>query len=602
MTRPVSRPAAESGPGPAPLPAGFSIVFDPQTQFVGADVLFGGSPPRLLRLNPAGQRALDELRRGPVCSTAAGKLARRLTDTGLAHPRPPAPSRGPGAPEIVPQESGAGGRPPGPAERAVYVSPPGLPSRGPGAPEVVPQESGAEARPPGLALADVTVVIPARDRPAYLDRCLAALGRSYPVIVVDDGSRQAAEIAGLCRRHGATLIRRPASGGPGPARNDGLAQVTTSLVAFLDSDCETGPEWITSLAAHFADPLVAAVAPRIRPVTGAGPAGRYLEARAPLDMGAQEGRVLPLTRLSYVPTAALLVRRAALAADDSRAVSTRAISTRAVSTRAISTGAGAAGGVPLPAAGSGEAGPFDTGPFDAGPGDAGPFDASLRYGEDVDLVWRLAEAGWRVRYDPSVSISHAEPVTWARLLARRFRYGCSAAPLAQRHPGQVPPLILQAWPAAAVAALLARKPAVALAAYGAGTGQLVRLLRGWDVPPKGVLRPMADSVLQTWLGTGRWTIQYALPVAAASLARPGGRTARTRLGRRLAVASLLVGPPIAEWRRIRPSMPAAAFSLGYLADEVAYGAGVYRGAAAEKLLSPLLPTVAWRPLGKAPAA
>jgi mycofactocin glycosyltransferase len=392
----------------------------------------------------------------------------------------------------------------------------------------------------------VTVVIPARDRPAYLDRCLAALGRSYPVVVVDDGSRQAAEIAGLCRRHGAALIRRPASGGPGPARNDGLAQVTTPLVAFLDSDCETGPEWITSLAAHFADPLVAAVAPRVRPVTGAGPAGRYLEARAPLDMGAQEGRVLPLTRLSYVPTAALLVRRAALA--------------------------------------------------------DGPFDASLRYGEDVDLVWRLAGAGWRVRYDPAASVSHAEPASWARLLARRFRYGCSAAPLTQRHPGLVPPLILQAWPAAAVTALLARRPVLALAAYGAGTGQLVRLLRGWDVPPKGVLRPMADSVLQTWLGAGRWTIQYALPVAAASLARPGGRTARTRLGRRMAVASLLVGPPIAEWRRIRPSMHAAPFSLGYLADEVAYGAGVYRGALAERVLSPLLPAVAWRPLGKAPAA
>jgi hypothetical protein len=217
-------------------------------------------------------------------------------------------------------------------------------------------------------------------------------------------------------------------------------------------------------------------------------------------------------------------------------------------------------------------------------------------------VWRLAGAGWRVRYDPAASVSHTEPATWARLLARRFRYGCSAAPLTQRHPGQVPPLILQAWPAAAVAALLARRPVAALAAYGAGTGQLVRLLRGWDVPPKGVLRPMADSVLQTWLGTGRWTIQYALPVAAASLARPGGRTARTRLGRRLAVASLLVGPPIAEWRRIRPSMHAASFSLGYLADEVAYGAGVYRGAAAERLLRPLLPAVAWRPLGKAPAA
>jgi mycofactocin system glycosyltransferase len=513
-SRPLPRPPAGSGPGPAPLPAGFSIVFDPQTQFVGTDVLFGGSPPRLLRLNPAGQRALDELRRGPVCSPAAGKLARRLTDTGLAHPRPP-------------QESSA----------------------------------GPEDRASGLTLRDVTVVIPARDRLAYLNRCLAALGQSYPVIVVDDGSRHAAEIAGLCRRHGATLIRRPASGGPGPARNDGLAQVTTPLVAFLDSDCETGPEWITSLADHFADPLVAAVAPRVRPLTGTSPAGRYLEARAPIDMGPQEGRVLPLTRLSYVPTAALLVRRAALVADDNRPIAT--------------------GARPL---------------------GAGPFDASLRYGEDVDLVWRLAEAGWRVRYDPAASVSHSEPETWARLLARRFRYGCSAAPLAHRHPGQVPPLILQAWPAAAVAALLARRPVAALAAYGAGTGQLVRLLRGWDVPPKGVLRPMADSVLQTWLGAGRWTIQYALPVAAASLARPGGRTARTRLGRRLAVASLLVGPPIAEWRRIRPSMRAAAFSLGYLADEVAYGAGVYRGATTQRLFSPLLPIVAWRPLGKAPAA
>ena len=99
--------AARRGTGAGPAAAaGFSIVFDPQTQFVGADVLFGGSPPRLLRLNPAGQRALRELRRGPVFSAAAGKLARRLTDTGLAHPRPPAP----GGPARDP--GGAGGRPP----------------------------------------------------------------------------------------------------------------------------------------------------------------------------------------------------------------------------------------------------------------------------------------------------------------------------------------------------------------------------------------------------------------------------------------------------------------------------------------------------------
>ena len=31
-------------------------------------------------------------------------------------------------------------------------------------------------------------------------------------------------------------------------------------------------------------------------------------------------------------------------------------------------------------------------------------DTALRYGEDVDLVWRLHDAGWRVRYDPAVVV------------------------------------------------------------------------------------------------------------------------------------------------------------------------------------------------------
>ena len=470
-----------------PLPTGFGIAFDAETLFVGSDVLFGGSPARLLRLNAAGVRALEELRDGPVGSPESGRLARRLTDTGMAHPRPPA-------------------------------------MQGP---------------------ADVTVVIPVRDRAAGLDRCLAALGTSYPVIVVDDGSLDAAPVATICDSRGARLTRRPTSGGPGPARNDGLATVTTPLVAFLDSDCVTGPDWIARLAAHFADPMVSAVAPRVRGLTAQTTAGRYLDSRAPVDMGPREARVAALTRLSYVPTAALLVRREAII-------------------------------------------------------DSGAFDPGLRYGEDVDLIWRFNEAGGRVRYDPSAEVRHTEPDRWWPVLARRFRYGRSAAPLARRHPGQVPPLILQAWPAASVAALLARRPITALGAYGAGTVQLVRLLNGWGVPARGVLRPMADSVYQTWLAVGRCSAQYALPVVAAGLVWPGGRAARTRIGRRLALASLLAGPPAAEWLRRRPALDPLRFTLGYLADEAAYGAGVYRSAATERLAAPLVPRLAWRPLHKAP--
>src|SRR5215475_9954884 len=109
---------------------------------------------------------------------------------------------------------------------------------------------------------DVTVLIPVRDRPVLLDRCLSALGRDYPVLVVDDGSADPRAVADAAAAHGAALVRRPVNGGPGAARNTGLLGVTTELVAFLDSDCLPGPGWIERLAAHLADPAVISAAPR----------------------------------------------------------------------------------------------------------------------------------------------------------------------------------------------------------------------------------------------------------------------------------------------------------------------------------------------------
>src|SRR5258708_35124888 len=107
--------------------------------------------------------------------------------------------------------------------------------------------------------AGVTVVIPVRDGAGGLGRCLSALGTCYPVIVVDDGSLDPAAVVRVCESHGAQLHRRAVPGGPGPARHDGLAEGTTPLVAFLDSDCVTGPGWVREPAAHFADPEVRAV-------------------------------------------------------------------------------------------------------------------------------------------------------------------------------------------------------------------------------------------------------------------------------------------------------------------------------------------------------
>ena len=504
----MSRTARATGTVPGGtqtgLPAGFRIELDPATKKLSDSILWGGSPARAMRLSAAGCVALTELADGPVRSRAAGLLARRLTDAGLAHPRPPATS----------------------------------------------------------GTLDVTVLIPVRDRAGLLDECLTAVAGQFPVLVVDDGSADQESVARTAARHGATLLRRPDSGGPAAARNTGLAAVRTELVAFLDSDCVPPPGWIGRLAAHLADPLVGAVAPRIvapaaEAGTGAGSAAgrssaaaRYAAACGSLDLGGREARVVPASRVGYVPTAALLVRRAALDCV-------------------------------------------------AAPG--GPFDAALRYGEDVDLVWRLHDAGWRIRYEPAVEVPHCGPASWSGLLGRRFRYGTSAGPLARRHPGRLVPLVLQPWPAVAVGCALARRPAAAAAAAAAGWLTMTRTVRRAGLPADGSAAATRTAIHQTWLGTGRYATQFAAPALAALIAAPGGgeqagRDLAGRWGRRAAAASLLLGPALDAYRQRRPDLDPVRFVLGRIADDVAYGAGVWAGCLAERTLAPVTPHISWRPL------
>jgi mycofactocin glycosyltransferase len=489
------------------LPAGFRVDFDPSTRQLTDSILFGGAPARAMRLSAAGCQALAELREGPIRSGAAGLLARRLTDGGLAHPRPPATS-------------------------------------------VVP---------------DVTVVVPVRDRAVLLDQCLAAVGRQYRVIVVDDGSRDPASIARISARHGATLVRREESGGPAAARDTGLAGVGTDLIAFLDSDCAPPPQWIEELAVHLADPLVAAVAPRIvAPQGGTGPrsvASRYAAACGSLDLGPAQARVVPMTKVAYVPTAALLVRREAL----------------------------------VPAA------PY-AGECSTPGAAAAVFDPALRYGEDVDLIWRLHDAGWRIRYEPAVQVRHYGPDAWPALLAKRFSYGTSAAPLARRHPSRLAPLVLQPWPALTVAALLARRPVAAAAAASLGWLTLASTVRRAGLPANGVAAASLTSIRQTWLGTGRYATQFAGPVLAAVLTVRGGTSPARRWGRRAAVGSLVLWPALEAWRQRRPALDPVRFALAHIADDISYGAGVWAGCARERTLAPVAPVISWRPLRVAGSA
>ncbi len=462
-----------------PLPQGFRVELAKDCVELEAGVWFGGSPARVMRLTDSGRRALDELRTRPIGSRTAGVLARRLTDAGLAHPRPPA-----------------------------------------------------------FEAADVAVVIPVHERAGALDRCLTALGPQSQVIVVDDASTDQEGIAAVAQRHGAKLVRRDVNGGPGAARDTGLEHVHSEFVAFLDSDCVPSPGWVGQLVGHLADPLVAAAAPRITALAPRTWAGRYTAVQGSLDLGASPARVAPRTRVSYVPTAALLLRRAAL----------------------------------LEVAREGRI-----------------FDPALRVGEDVDLIWRLHRAGWRTRYDPAVEVPHQEPRTWRQLLARRFRYGTSAAALSQRHGSAVAPLVLHPWPALSVGALLVGRPRTAAVAFGASVLAMVRTLRRANVPTRGVQRAMATAATQTLSGAGRYAVQFAAPVLVAAAVRGPRR-------HRIAAALLLLTPAAAAWRNSSRRLDPVRFTLGWLADQMSYGAGVWAGCLERHTTVPLRPLMVRKPL------
>ena len=396
---------------------------------------------------------------------------------------------------------------------------------------------------------EVTVVIPVRDRAAELARCLAGLTGTGPagaarVIVVDDGSRDPSAVRGAAVAAGARVVSRPVNGGPAAARNTGLAAAPTPLVAFLDSDCVPGPGWLDALLPHFADPAVGAVAPRIVPhVAGRTWLARYEGASSTLDMGQRPSIVRPGSRVPYVPGAALVVRRAA-------------------------AGAG--------------------------------FAEDMQVGEDVNFVWRLGAAGWRVRYEPAAVMGHQHRVRLRPWFSRRKDYGTSAAALELRHPGTVRPLYASAWTAAAWLAAGLGHPAAGAAVTGTGTALLARRLaqvtgEPWPLPAGTAAWRLAARQ------AGGGTLAAARPLGSA-LSRvwwPAALPAAVAVRRlRLPLAALVLAPPLLDWLDRRPPLDPVRYVAARLLDDTAYSLGVWQGCAERRTVQPLLPLLRGRGPGR----
>ena len=329
------------------------------------------------------------------------------------------------------------------------------------------------------------------------------------IIVVDDGSTPPV--------HDAT-VRLDRNCGPAVARNVALTSVTTDFVAFVDADIDVGLDstWLTTLLLHFDDPEVVAVAPRIQSRSQRGVIGYHEHHNGALDLGPRPAVVRPGTRVSYVPAAALICRTEAV--------------------RAI-----------------------------------GGFDEDLRTGEDVDLVWRLHDAGGTVRYDPSVEVQHEPRASFGEWWNQRVGYGYSSAALAELHGDeQLSPLVTSPWSLAVIAAIAATKrPSVGLTV---GLG----LIRAASQQ----LRQRAPDLTER---------------EARKIVIRGTQATATALGRAIRRVwwplLILLCPISRSVRRLLAASAVFAVTPMVVVDDIAHGVGIWSGVVKHRRFGPVIPVL-----------
>lgn len=230
----------------------------------------------------------------------------------------------------------------------------------------------------------VSVIVVTRNTREVTLRCLDSLSQNttsgaYEVIVVDNASSDGTS-EDLRHSPGIRLIRNDENLGFGVGVNMGAAQATGRYLLLLNSDAFVEPGWLDPLlAAMEADPGTAAVVPMVLNLDGS------LQEAAALVSG--DGRTIahgsgadpadPAYRfprfVDYGSALCMLVRRRAFEA---------------------------------------------VGGFDPVYG--------LGYCEDVDLCFRFAERGWRVRYEPRSRVLHvggasSDPQTIEELVSMNTR-------------------------------------------------------------------------------------------------------------------------------------------------------------------------------------
>jgi mycofactocin system glycosyltransferase len=232
----------------------------------------------------------------------------------------------------------------------------------------------------------VSVIVPVRNRPDDIAACLQSLLElNYPkdkleIIVVDDASTD--HTPDVVCRYSVRLIRLKQNKQASYCRNLAARNARGDLLAFIDSDCLAGSDWLRELVPAFKDTHLGGLGGVVDSYFSEKSLDRYEKVNSSLTVSSWFKRSQKNDPFFYLPACNLLIRRQLFL-------------------------------------------------------EIGGFKEELVVGEDVDLCWRIRKRGFQIEYRPEGRIYHKHRNKLFSFCRRRFDYGTSEPLLNKLHPEKV---------------------------------------------------------------------------------------------------------------------------------------------------------------------
>jgi GT2 family glycosyltransferase len=316
----------------------------------------------------------------------------------------------------------------------------------------------------------VSVVVASYNGDRTLKACLDSLLRlNYPdfeVILVDDGSTDTTPQIAFMHPQ-VRYLRHETNLGLSVARNTGISAANGAIVAFTDSDCRADEDWLYYLVSDLLSSEFAGMGgPNLLP-----PDDSAVAAAVMVSPGGPAHVMLTDRRAEHIPGCNMAFFKSALV-------------------------------------------------------EIGGFDPIFRLaGDDVDICWRLQQAGYRIGFSPAAFVWHYRRSTIGAYLKQQHGYGEAEALLVRKHPEYFNSFGGSVWRGRIYTAskfgVLLRRPIIYRGLFGSAGFQFL-----YASQPALSLMLCTTLEYQVLIALPLWilsvTLHYLLPLAVASLSISAG--------------------------------------------------------------------------------